>query len=132
HQLESFHVKRNPAAIDFAWPHLNSDDRWLRYAARVAIETQDVVLWQQRALDETRVNASINALLALARRGDKEVQPLLLESLGRLADEELTEAQSLEAVRVLQVCFIRLGKPDTEARKSSKSFPGSTRPGQRA
>ncbi len=114
HKLESFHGKKNPAAIDFAWPHLNSDDRWLRYAARAAIEAQDVSLWQQRALDENRINASINALLALARRGDKDVQAPLLERLGRLADEELTEAQTLEALRVLQVCFIRLGKPDAD------------------
>jgi len=114
HKLESFHGRKNPKAVDFAWPYLDSPDRWLRYAARIAIESQDVSGWQQRALDETRVNASINALLALSRKGNKALQTPLLESLGRLTGEELTEAQSLEALRVLQLCFIRMGRTDAE------------------
>src|SRR5439155_9309415 len=71
HRLEGFHGKADPAAIEFAWPHLNSDDRWIRYAARVAVERQPAEQWQQRALDERSVNGSLSALLALARRGDK-------------------------------------------------------------
>ena len=114
HRLESFHGKRNPGAIDFAWPYLNSNDRWLRYAARVAIESQDVALWRERALEETHVNASLNALLALARRGDRSLQGGLLQSLARLRDQPLTEAQALEALRVLELCFIRMGRPDDE------------------
>src|SRR6266498_2942235 len=35
HQLESFHGKQDSAAIEFAWPHLNHSDRWIRYAARI-------------------------------------------------------------------------------------------------
>src|SRR5690606_27363648 len=42
HMLESFHGKKDPAAIEKAWPYLNSADRNLRYAARVAIEHQDL------------------------------------------------------------------------------------------
>ena len=117
HRLESFHGRKNPAAVDFAWPYLDSPDRWLRYAARLAIESQDLSFWQRRALEETRVNASLTALLALARCAGREVQQPLLESLGRLADEELTEAQSLEALRVLQLCFIRMGGIDTDTRE---------------
>ena len=131
HKLESFHGKENPTALDFAWPYLNSEDRWLRYAARVAVESQDVLLWQQRALDEPRINASLHALLALARRGDKEIQGALLNSLGRLTNQELTGDQSLDALRVLQVSFIRMGRPDTETTKEvvqalSKFYPAKT------
>ena len=111
-RLEAFHGKRNPGAVDIAWPYLNNPDRWLRFAARVAIESQDVALWQQRALDETRPDACINALLALARKADPSVQPALLASLERLAKQNLTEAQRLDALRVLQVCFVRMGRTD--------------------
>jgi hypothetical protein len=113
-KLEAFHGKKNPAALDIAWPYLNSHDRWLRYAARIAIESQEVSLWQRRALSETRLTASINALLALARCGGKEAQGELLESLGWLAREQLTEEQQLEALRVLALTFIRMGKPEPE------------------
>ena len=131
HKLEFFHGRSDPDAIEFAWPYLGSSDRWLRFAARVAIESQDVSLWEKKALDETSVNASINALLALARVGDKELQKKLLESLSRLTDQELTESQRLEALRVLQVCFIRMGKPDERTTDEviealTKYFPAKT------
>ncbi|MBI3875024.1 MAG: PQQ-dependent sugar dehydrogenase, partial [Verrucomicrobia bacterium] len=84
-KLESFHGRRDSAAVDFAWLHLDSDDAWIRHAARVAIEHQDVALWQQHALNETRTQAALTALTALARCGGKEAQPALLASLDRLA-----------------------------------------------
>jgi putative heme-binding domain-containing protein len=69
HELEKLHGKQDPAAIDRAWPHLNSGDRAIRYAARVAIEHQDPKLWTERALAETRNTAAIQAMVALSRSG---------------------------------------------------------------
>src|SRR5690606_7262295 len=83
-RLEAFHGKVDSAAVEFAWPHLNSSDRAIRYAARVAIEHQPVETWAERALAETHVNASIQALLALARNGDASQQAALFASLDRL------------------------------------------------
>ena len=40
-QLEAFHGSRTRPRSSSAWPHLNSGDRAIRYAARVAIEHQD-------------------------------------------------------------------------------------------
>ena len=57
-------------AVDAAWPHLNSDDRHLRYAARIAVECQPVAEWKARALAEKQPTAALTALLALARCGD--------------------------------------------------------------
>ena len=114
HKLEAFHGKQDPQAIDFAWPHLNSPDRWIRYAARLAIESQPVDQWQKRALDERDVNASLTALLALARLGPKESQDELLENLGRSWPDGMNEEQKIEALRVSSLAFIRLGKPSTE------------------
>lgn len=130
-KLESFHGKRDPAAVEFVWPHLNSDDRWIRYAARIALESQAIVLWQNRALSEERANASLTALLALARRGDKASQKPLIQSLDRLRGQQLSEAQALEALRVLSLAFIRMGKPDQDLVNSVSSalmsvYPANT------
>lgn len=114
HKLESFHGRRDSTAVDFAWPHLNSSDRFLRYAARIAIESQPIEQWRERALEETKINASLTALLALARLGSPADENPLLESLARLREETLTEAQSLEALRVLEVALVRLGRPSQE------------------
>jgi putative heme-binding domain-containing protein len=114
HKLESFHRRKDPSALGVAWDHLDSEDRYIRYAARLALEAQPVESWQQRALDEKRKRASLTALLALARCGGREVQDQLLDSLGRYWPNELDEEQKLEALRVCQLAFIRMGKPGSE------------------
>ncbi|MCA9145734.1 MAG: c-type cytochrome [Planctomycetales bacterium] len=111
HRLEEFHRRRDANAIEVAWPHLNSDDRWLRFAARLAVERQDPVLWRDRALSETRPTAMIAALLALARLGRAEDQTELLAALDRLPLQQLEREQLLDALRVWELSFIRQGAP---------------------
>jgi putative heme-binding domain-containing protein len=105
--LEAYHGKIDSAAIDFAWPHLNSDDRWIRYAARTAVEQQELALWKGRALAEQRPSAALAGLMALARVGAREHETQIVESIGRLWKQSLTEAQKLDALRVLAVAFTR-------------------------
>jgi putative heme-binding domain-containing protein len=66
-KLEAFHTKQDPAAVDTAWPYLGNTDRYLRYAARVAIEHQDPASWRTKALAEKEPRAALSALLALVR-----------------------------------------------------------------
>ncbi len=111
-KLESFHGSPNPAAIDFLWPHLNNADRWIRYAARIALERQDVSLWKTRALHEPDLAASLTALLALVRMGDRSMQPEILAALAHWPPDQLDDDQKLEALRILALSFIRHGKPE--------------------
>ena len=113
-KLEAFHTKSDPTAIDFAWPHLDSPDRFIRYAARVAIEHQDPRLWQSRALSERRVTALTQSLVALTRVGPKDAQSQVLNALGRIPLASVTEEQALEALRVYGLAFIRMGRPDPQ------------------
>lgn len=116
-KLEAFHGKVDTKAVDFAWPHLASDDRFLRNAARIAIEWQPVAQWQQRALTETNSQAGITALLALARSGGAEAQADLLRALGKFPLASLSEDLQLEKLRVIQLSFIRQGRPAPELAK---------------
>lgn len=112
HQLEAFNIKPDsPAAIEFAWPHLNSEDRYIRYAARLAIERNPVADWQAKALAERKPNAAITALLALARVGAADTQPALLKALSAIASSSLTTEQQLEKLRVIEVSIARQGVP---------------------
>lgn len=128
HKLEAFHGKIDPKAIEFAWPHLSSGDRYIRFAARVAIESQPVAEWKGRATAEQNPTAMLTALLALARYGDAKAQPDLLAALDRLPLDKLTDEQKLEKLRVLQVSFTRQGPPAGKARKLvgelDAQFPG--------
>ena len=78
-KLEAFHGKQDPAAIDFAWDHLDSPDRYLRYAGAHRDRVAGPVAVGRPALAETRPVAATHALLALARCGPASYQPRLLE-----------------------------------------------------
>ncbi len=114
HKLEAYHSKADTGAVDFAWPHLNSSDRYIRYAARIAIERQPVNEWKSKALAEKQPNAALTALLALARLGKTESQNDLLAALGNLPLSSLSESQQLDKLRVLEVSISRQGKPTDE------------------
>src|SRR5690606_26534546 len=64
-KLESFHGGQHSKAVKEAWPHLDSDDRFIRWAARVALEWQPVSEWADKALAEKNPAKQVEALLAL-------------------------------------------------------------------
>ena len=108
-KLESFHGRVDPKAVEFCWPHLGSDDPWIRHAARVALEMQPASSWQRRALSEPNQAIAVNALLALARLGESSVQETLLKRLIELSGKQLTEQEQLTAVRAVQISLVRQG-----------------------
>jgi putative heme-binding domain-containing protein len=116
-KLEAFQGHPNPAAIETAWPDLGSSDRFIRYAARLAIESQPVEEWKARALAEPRPQAALTALLALARLGPTDVQADVLKSLARFPLASLDEPQRLDKLRVIEVSISRHGKPGPEVTK---------------
>ncbi len=112
HRLEAFHGHEDARAVDACWDALDSDDPFLRHAARVAIEAQDPKTWRERALAETRPTAMRTALLALARVGDGGRGDLdaILERL-RTAKLERTTAAWRDEARVIEVAICRKGAP---------------------
>ena len=114
--IESFHARAaDPAkVVEFVLPHLNSPDRFVRYAARVALEQQPVKFWQEQAFAQKNTNGIINAVVALAHQGDKSLEPRLLETLGQLHFSSLTEHEQLDVLRAYQLVFVRMGEPDKE------------------
>jgi len=117
HKLEALHGKEDAATIEAAWPSLASPDRWIRYAARIAIERQPVEQWKSRALAEKNPNAAMTALLALARLGKNDSQAELFQALGKFPIANLDATQQLEKLRVIEVAVARQGKPNSEMAK---------------
>ena len=50
-RLEAFHGRRDPKAVEAAFKHLGHEDRFIRYAARIAIENQPVSEWETKVLN---------------------------------------------------------------------------------
>jgi putative heme-binding domain-containing protein len=128
HKIEAFHGQPNPQALDFIWPHLNSPDRAIRYAARIALEAQPVAQWQTRALAEKSADGGITALLALARLGGKSAQDEGLRALGRWPLATLSERQQLDKLRTIQVSIARHGLPSADVVKLATEKLGPSYP----
>lgn len=117
-KIEQYHrpAADPKTAVEVVWPYLGHTDRFVAYAARVALEQQPVDLWRDRVLQATNRDALILGAVALARQGERTVQPALLAALDRLKWSELTLSQQLNLLRAYQLAFIRLGEPDETAR----------------
>jgi putative heme-binding domain-containing protein len=112
-RLEALHAEgTGPEAIALAWPHLASPDRFIRFAARAAIERQLPANWTERALKEKNPQAAIEALIALARVGEKHFQPQIIDALTRLDYTQQPAELRLPLLRAWQLTFTRMGKPD--------------------
>ena len=128
HKLESLNVNPDPSTVAFAWPYLNNSDRYIRYAARMAIERNPVAEWQAKALTEIQPHAAFTSLLALARLGAPESQPAIMKALSSFPLHSLTEEQILEQLRVIEVSMARQGVPTGDVAKQiiaklDPSFP---------
>lgn len=116
HELEQFHGKEDPKAIDKAWSYLSDDDRYLRHAARVAIEAQPVNNWAKKALAELDPQARITALVALARTGSDSYRSEAIKALLGLNAHSFNSEQQLGYLRAMSLIFMRLGDPNKEER----------------
>lgn len=113
HSLEAFHGSNNGGekAINIAWQHLDHDDRSIRYAARLAIECQDLPLWQSRVFAEENTRQLIYGAIALARHGEPELSARVIAKLKDISFDKLVEEDQLALLRAYSLCFIRLEKP---------------------
>lgn len=130
-KLEALH-KPDAGALAAAWPELGSRDRFIRWAARTAVEHQPVSQWANRALGESDPAKQVEALLALARCGgidpfhrkpedppvDTALRGQLLAALGKCDWNALSNEQRITVARTLQIVLNRFGRPDDAAVKA--------------
>ena len=130
--LEAFHGQQNPAAIDAAWPHLASSDRFIRHAARIAIEHQPLESWKELALSEMDPAIKVELLLALARSAaecplhatktevsqHEKTRSRLLNAFLGMNLNDLNSEQKLTAYRSLQIILHRMGQPNLPEREA--------------
>jgi putative heme-binding domain-containing protein len=121
-KLEAFQQKPDPGALDIAWPFLNNNDRFIRYAARIAVEHQPVAQWQQRALAEKDPVTLTQALIALARNGNKDVKNSIFSALMTVKYEALTAPQQNDFLRVFELTLARMGQPDAAQKAQIISY----------
>ena len=111
--LQGLDDKRVIATV---WPSLRHPDRYIRHAARTAIEHHSPDLWLDGFEKEREVNAMLELAVALARTGKAEHQAAIVEKLASLEFPRLTTAQKISFLRAHGLAFIRLEKPTADQR----------------
>ena len=129
--LEAFHGAPDPKALKAAWPELDNKDRFIRWAARIALEHQPVATWADRAFTEKNSGKQVEALMALTRAAGIDPQhrrpndpPLdtamgakILAALVKLDWKKLNHEQRLTLVRTYEIALVRFGQPDAATTK---------------
>ncbi len=146
HKLEAFHGRQDSQAVSLAWPYLANDDRFIRWAARTAIEHQPVSSWSDKALTEPDAGKQVTALMALARAAgvcpqhrkantppvDEALRNKLIDALLNVDWTKLNHEQQLTLVRTIEITLNRFGQPDDTRvakliAKLDPVFPASSR-----
>jgi putative heme-binding domain-containing protein len=121
-KLEEFHGREVKGAVEIAWPHLDHPDRFVRYAARGAVEAQPLHEWQENAFAEDTPARAFSALLALARVAPAEMQGRILARLRQFDLDPLNAELRLEAIRICQVVSTRMGRPDAQVSAAACAY----------
>jgi putative heme-binding domain-containing protein len=125
HKLENLHIGKHPKALEIAWPHIDHPDRFVRWAALIAIQHLPIEKWATKALTEKNLGKRANILLSLSKATgidpfhrkdtdspiDRKMGQKILQSLLQIKWSELTRSERLSLVRTYQVVMVRFGKP---------------------
>jgi len=144
-ELEAFHGQPSEDALKHVWKNLGSQDRAIRYAARVGLEWQPVETWREQALKETHPDRAIQSIIALARvtgrdephrkpespQPDAALQGRMFDTLDRLDWARLDNRRRLDLLRAYTLALTRHGRPDAVRSEALRTkfeglFPGDS------
>ena len=117
HRLEALQRHPDPTELWCVSDQLGSPDRWLRSSARAALERQQLEAWQNLPRTHPDPQGRRTAALALARVGDPETAPTVIDAV--LADDWSTLAPEAlaESLRTLELSLLRQGMPSEPQRQ---------------
>jgi len=98
----------SPEVVEALYPLLGHGDRFLRYAARIALEDTRRELWAERVIEEDDTLAATEGLAALARTAEKDIdlEPALEKGLSLLKQGPLDPENELRLIRAVElVCM---------------------------
>lgn len=116
-KLEAYHVGAKAGAVDFVWPYLKNEDRFVQYAARIALEHQPITEWKEKLFKEKDAATLIQGSIALAREGTVADRDRILNGLVQIDYNGLSPIQQVNLVRAFELTLSRFGKP-SNAQKS--------------
>ncbi len=103
------HSGADAAALERIFKALDSEDRFLRFTARIALERQDVATWRDRALAEQRPRARLETMMALVRVDLPSFEKVGKKLYSDPGTGTVTNEMLLHELRILEVGIARGG-----------------------
>ena len=111
-KLEAFHKEgASSEALELAWANLDHADRFVQYAARIALEHQPIDSWKEKALAEKNPTKLTQAMIAMARHSPKGTGVPMLQALMEVDYSSLNEKQKQDMLRAFELILYRQGEP---------------------
>src|SRR5690606_29564387 len=109
----TYHTGQQAGAVDFVWPYLKHEDRFIQYAARIGLEHQPIQEWSDKALNEEDPSTLIQAIIALARHSGENRGEPMLHSLMSIDYGQLSEKDEQDLLRAIELILYRQDIADT-------------------
>lgn len=111
HELEELQLSEAPEKLKFIKQHLDHNDRYIRYSARIALENQAFELWKDEVNGSKSFDKKIAFALAVARQGKDQDRLNVIETLLQSNFTSLTESEKTDFTRALELSMIRMESP---------------------
>ncbi len=115
--------KQTSEAAEIIWPYLADGDRFVRYAARVALENQDLDAWKSNLKSEENPITLIQLALVVSRMGHNDLRSMISDKLAGIDLELLSIEQQLDLVRAYALIFIRTGPAKRKEKINLPAYP---------
>ena len=126
--LERFHEIKDDQAVDFIWSYLGDEDRFIRYAARIALENQSVNAWLSKLWTEDDPQIQIQAAIAFARQGNRGMKNRVLSQLTKISFDSIASSLQLDMLRAYGLIFSRMGPAGASVKSAIASQIGEFYP----
>ncbi len=107
-KLEALHTTPDKGQLDFVIDHLDHEDRFVRYAARVALEHMPYAAWKNAVSEKKSLLQQINFALAIARHGADADRSSALEQLLQVEWSSMNDARKTDYLRAIELLLIRM------------------------
>jgi putative heme-binding domain-containing protein len=122
-ELEEFHkVGASSEGLEKAWANLDHADRFVQYAARIALEHQPVDSWKVKALEEQNPVKLTQAMIAMARHTEKGAGTPMVQVLMGIDYSKLKEKEKQDLLRAFELILYRQGEPSATVKEQLVAY----------
>jgi putative heme-binding domain-containing protein len=122
-ELEGFHKDGAPSeGLEKAWANLDHADRFVQYAARIALEHQPIDSWKVKALEEQNPVKLTQAMIAMARHSEKGAGTPMVQVLMGIDYSKLNEKEKQDLLRAFELILYRQGEPASSVKSQLVAY----------